>query len=152
MPKPYEISVTVPIKAPIGVIFNVMNDFSQFDTWNPFATMDATMVSSYSEPSVGKGASYDYRAKQIGSGKMTIIDSYPNSEIDILMEFLSPSPAKVDVKFKLVHVADSVEVTWLMKGERGLKDQLINKVLKLDKMMNQHFTDGLTRLKSKLES
>jgi hypothetical protein len=75
MPKPWEISVTVPIRAPTGVI------------------------------------------------------------IDILMEFMSPSPATAEVKFQLVLADDAVEFTWLVKCERSLEDQLINLALKLDKIM-----------------
>ena len=151
MSKPYQISATQTIKAPIGVIFNVMNDFSQFNDWNPFVDMDDSLVSSFSSPSVGEGATYDYQAKRIGKGKMTITASYPNSQINIDMEFFAPAPSKVDVEFKLVHVADAVEVTWSMKGTRGLKDRAINKVLNLDKMMHQHFDKGLGKLKAKLE-
>lgn len=92
MPMPWEISVTVPIRAPTGVI------------------------------------------------------------IDILMEFMSPSPATAEVKFQLVLAADAVEFTWLVKGERSLEDQLINLALKLDKIMYLHFTGGLIQLNSKLES
>ncbi|MFM5904601.1 MAG: SRPBCC family protein [Micrococcales bacterium] len=152
MLKPYQISVTETIKAPIGVIFNTMNDFSQFNSWNPFVDMDDTLTSSFSQPSVGEGATYEYQAKRIGSGKMTITASYPNSQIDLAMEFFAPAPSKVDVQFKLVHVADAVEVTWIMKGERGLKDQLINKVLKLDNIMHQHFAKGLAKLKANLQA
>ena len=152
MPKPYEISATETIKAPIGVIFNVMNDFAQFNDWNPFVDMDDSLVSSFSTPSVGEGASYEYQAKRIGSGKMTITATYPNSQIDIDMEFFAPAPSKVDVHFKLVHVADAVEVTWVMKGTRGLKDRAINAVLNLDKMMHNHFAKGLGKLKAKLEA
>jgi uncharacterized protein YndB with AHSA1/START domain len=149
--KPYSIQVSALINAPAQKIFETINDLNTFTSWSPFAKMDATMVATISKPGVGVGATYDYTAKRVGTGRMTIIDAVTPSVINMKMEFLAPNQELADVAFTIIPSTDGCEVTWTMNGERGLKDRIFVGLLQLDKMMNKHFADGLLTLKAIVE-
>jgi hypothetical protein len=68
------------------------------------------------------------------------------------MEFLKPNQEVAHNEWRLTHVGDGVEMTWLMEGERKPLMALMVKVMGMDKMMSKHFADGLLRLKALAEA
>jgi hypothetical protein len=146
--KPYTIQVSAQIGAPAKKVFEIIHDFNRFTGWSPFAKMDPSTVATVSKPGVGVGATYDYTAKKVGTGRMTIVNTVSPSVINMKMEFLAPNQEHAEVSFTILPITDGCEVTWTMSGERGLKERLIMSLLQLDKMMSKHFADGLLMLKN----
>ena len=152
MPTPYKISVSQQINAPMAKVFAIINDLNQFDGWNPFRPMDPDVKATIGPIISGEGATYFYESKKIGTGRMTFTGVYDNSLIKIKMEFLKPNQEVALCEWRLTHVGDGVEMTWLMEGERKPLMALMVKVMGMDKMMSKHFTDGLLRLKALAEA
>ena len=150
--KPYSIQVSAEIGAPAKKVFDLINDLNTFTSWSPFAKMDPSTVATISKPGVGVGATYDYTAKRVGTGRMTIIDAVSPSVINMDMEFLAPNQERADVSFTILETTDSCEVTWTMSGTRDLKARVMIALLQMDKMMNKHFADGLLLLKGIAEA
>jgi hypothetical protein len=150
--KPYEIQVSALISAPIAKIFETINDLNNFTAWSPFMKMDPKTQVKISSPGIGEGQSYDYTSKRMGTGRMTITGSYPNSLVVMKLEFLAPNNEVANSEFRLIHVGNEVEVTWTMSGERGLKDRIMVAMLGMDKMMTKHFANGLGALKAIVET
>jgi len=152
MSTPYKISVSQQINAPMAKVFAIINDLNQFAGWNPFLPMDPNVVATIGPITSGEGAQYNYESKKIGTGRMTFTGVYDNSLIKIKMEFLKPNQEIAFCEWRLTHVGDGVEMTWLMEGERKPLMALMVKVMGMDKMMAKHFTDGLGRLKALAEA
>jgi len=152
MPTPYKISVSQQINAPMAKVFAIINDLNQFAGWNPFLPMDPNVVATIGPITSGEGAQYNYESKKIGTGCMTFTGVYDNSLIKIKMEFLKPNQEVALCEWRLTHVGDGVEMTWLMEGERKPLMALMVKVMGMDKMMSKHFADGLLRLKALAEA
>ena len=152
MPTPYKISVSQQINAPMAKVFAIINDLNQFAGWNPFLPMDPNVVATIGPITSGEGAQYNYESKKIGTGRMTFTGVYDNSLIKIKMEFLKPNQEVAHNEWRLTHVGDGVEMTWLMEGERKPLMALMVKVMGMDKMMSKHFADGLLRLKALAEA
>jgi len=152
MPTPYKISVSQQINAPMAKVFAIINDLNQFAGWNPFLPMDPNVVATIGPITSGEGAQYNYESKKIGTGRMTFTGVYDNSLIKIKMEFLKPNQEVALCEWRLTHVGDGVEMTWLMEGERKPLMALMVKVMGMDKMMSKHFADGLLRLKALAEA
>jgi uncharacterized protein YndB with AHSA1/START domain len=151
MSKPYNTQVTQLINAPMSKVFAILNDFTQFNDWNPFMAMDPKTVVTLSEKTSGEGATYSWTSKKMGSGSMVFTGVYPESLIMIDMHFMAPSPDTAKVEWRLTHVNNGVEMSWSMSGERGFFGALMVKLLGMDKAMTKHFADGLTRLKALAE-
>jgi uncharacterized protein YndB with AHSA1/START domain len=152
MPTPYKISVSQQINAPMAKVFAIINDLNQFAGWNPFLPMDPNVKAVVGPITSGEGAEYNYESKKIGTGRMTFTGVYDNSLIKIKMEFLKPNQEVAHNEWRLTHVGDGVEMTWLMEGERKPLMALMVKVMGMDKMMSKHFADGLLRLKALAEA
>jgi len=152
MPTPYKISVSQQINAPMAKVFAIINDLNQFAGWNPFLPMDPNVKAVVGPITSGEGAEYNYESKKIGTGRMTFTGVYDNSLIKIKMEFLKPNQEVALCEWRLTHVGDGVEMTWLMEGERKPLMALMVKVMGMDKMMSKHFADGLLRLKALAEA
>jgi hypothetical protein len=152
MPTPYKISVSQQINAPMAKVFAIINDLNQFAGWNPFLPMDPNVKAVVGPITSGEGAEYNYESKKIGTSRMTFTGVYDNSLIKIKMEFLKPNQEVAHNEWRLTHVGDGVEMTWLMEGERKPLMALMVKVMGMDKMMSKHFADGLLRLKALAEA
>ncbi len=88
MAKPYEIKASIQIEATPAKVHEVLIDLGRLDDWSPFVSMDKTVVSTVSTPSVGEGAVYEWAGKRIGKGKMEIMLVSPDC-IKSQMTFLN---------------------------------------------------------------
>ena len=88
---PSEINVTVnqKVDAPTEAVFAQMNDLKNWDNWSVWNQMDPNWETSYSDNTVGQGASYSWNSehKQVGSGFMEITNSVANERVDSHMLF-----------------------------------------------------------------
>ena len=151
MPKPYKIEVKQAIDAPITKVWGVISDLNQFNEWNPFMAMDPATIATISEKASGEGATYSWESKKLGKGSMVFSGVYDNSVIMVDMNFMAPSPETAKVEWRLTRLGEGTEMTWTMTGERKFFMALMVSVLRMDKMMSKHFTDGLARLKAYVE-
>ena len=93
-PDTFRVRRTVAINASPEKIFPLMNDFRSFGSWSPYEKRDPTMKRSYDGPSAGKGSIYAWDGnKNVGSGRMEILESTPASKILIKLDFSRPFEA-----------------------------------------------------------
>lgn len=147
----YQLSVSQEISAPTATVRDFLTDLSNFSTWNPFLEMDPNAVVEISQPASGVGASYSWASKKIGSGVMTITE-ISDSTIDIHMRFTSRIKREDNVNWVLRSTSSGTTVTWAMSGTRTLAERVFVRLMRLDKVMSKHFSDGLQRLKGEIES
>ena len=89
--KPDSFSVTraIDITAPAERIFPLINDFHQWGAWSPWENKDPVMKRSYDGQASGKGAVYGWDGnKNVGSGRMEILEASAPSKILIKLDFL----------------------------------------------------------------
>ena len=151
MTTPYKIEVKQQINAPISKVFGILNDFNQFEHWNPFLAMDPATKYEISNPAGGEGATYSYESKKLGKGSMLFTGVYDNSVIMVDMNFMAPSPETAKVEWRVTRSGEGTEMSWIMTGERKFFMALIVKIMRMDQMMTKHFTDGLAKLKEYAE-
>jgi uncharacterized protein YndB with AHSA1/START domain len=143
-------SASIIVDAPIDKVFALLNDLNRLADWTPFVKMDKTIQHSVNEVGSGVGAVYSWKGKRMGVGTMTITSVSEPSEIHARMTFGAKNSA--ETAYLLLAVGNTTDVTWTMHGERGLGDQIVAKVLGLDKLMSKNFADGLADLKALLEN
>lgn len=151
MAKPYEISASIQIEATPAKVHEVLIDLGRLDDWSPFISMDKTVVSSVSTPSVGEGAVYEWIGKRIGKGKMEIMLVSPECIKSQMTFYNGKKPDLALSEYCLEPNFEGTKVTWSMKGDRGLLMQVMTAVLNMDKRMEKNFADGLKVLKAIVE-
>ena len=147
-PDNFRIERTTTIKAPPERIFALINDFRQWEAWSPWEKIDPTLTRTYSGATSGKGAIYAWAGnKNVGSGRMEIIESSPPSRIVLKLDFSEPFEAHNEVLFKLEARGDATTLTQAMYGPSPYVSKLMGIFFDMDKMVGEKYDEGLASIK-----
>ena len=140
------------IKAPAERIFPLIADFHQWKAWSPYENKDPAMQRTYSGAASGNGAVYAWQGnKNVGHGRMEILDATQPSKIVIQLDFFTPFEAHNTAEFTLQPAGDGTRVTWLMQGPAPFMSKLMQVFINLDNMVGKDFEVGLANLKGLTE-
>jgi uncharacterized protein YndB with AHSA1/START domain len=148
-PDSFRIQRSLSIKAPPGKIFPLINDFHEWETWSPWEKVDPALKRTYSGNSPGKCTIYEWSGnKEIGQGRMEIIESSPPSRLVIRIDFITPIEAHNTIEFTLEAQGDSTMVTQAMYGPNSYLAKVMGLFFSMDKMIGQKFDEGLASIKA----
>ena len=90
-PSDFRVTRSAIMSAPPPAVFAQVNDFHKWEAWNPWGKIDPAMKQTYEGAPAGTGAVYTWIGnKEVGEGRMTIVESRPSDLIRIKMEFFKP--------------------------------------------------------------
>ena len=93
-PSDFRIARTAHMRAPAPAVFAQVNDFHKWEAWNPWGKLDPAMKQTYQTAPRRTGAVYTWTGnKEVGEGRMSIVESRPNDLIRIKLEFFKPFAA-----------------------------------------------------------
>jgi hypothetical protein len=150
-PATFSIQRSAVMQAPAETIFPLINDFHQWTKWSPWENKDPALKRSYSGAESGKGAVYAWDGnKNVGSGRMEILDASSPSKITIKLDFLKPFEAHNTAEFTFVPERDAAatNVIWVMRGPSSFMSKVMQVFMDFDKMIGGDFETGLTNLKA----
>jgi uncharacterized protein YndB with AHSA1/START domain len=151
-PDRFRVQRATTVKAPPEKIFSLINDFHQWQSWSPYETKDPAMKRSYSGEASGKGAVYGWEGnRNVGSGRMEILDAKAPSKIVIKLDFFTPFEGHNTAEFTMLPQGDGTNVTWLMHGPAPFMSKLMQLFIDFDNMIGRDFEAGLANLKSLTE-
>jgi hypothetical protein len=140
------------MKAPPEKIFSLINDFHQWGKWSPWENRDPAMTRSFSGAESGQGAVYAWEGnKNVGSGRMEILDASTPSKIIIKLDFLKPFEAHNMAEFTMLPQGDTTSVNWVMHGPAPFMSKMMQVFMNMDKMIGKDFEIGLANLKGLAE-
>lgn len=151
-PDTFMVQRAATIKAPPERIFPLINNFSNWGQWSPWEKLDPAMARTYSGPDSGVGAVYAWSGnKDVGSGRMEITESVPNSKITLALDFLTPFESHNTTEFAMVPSGDSTTVTWTMRGPNLYVGKVMSIFVSMDNVIGKDFVTGLANLKAATE-
>ena len=151
-PNTFSVQRATTVKAPPERIFPLINDFHQWGSWSPYENKDPAMKRSYSGAADGKGAVYGWEGnKNVGSGRMEILDTSKPSKIVIKLDFFTPFESHNTAEFTMLPQGDATNVTWRMHGPAPFMNKVMQVFMNLDKMIGKDFEAGLVNLKNATE-
>jgi uncharacterized protein YndB with AHSA1/START domain len=151
-PDTLRVQRSVGIKASPEDIFPLICDFRQWRNWSPYEQKDPAMKRTYSGAERGQGAVYAWDGdKNVGSGRMEILDASVPQRIVIKLDFFKPFEGHNTAEFTMLPQGDGTHVTWLMHGPVNLMSRLIQVFMNLDNMIGKDFETGLANLKTLTE-
>lgn len=152
-PAEFHIERQTAIDAPPERVFPLVNDLRAWTRWSPWERRDPQMARRYEGPAAGEGAVYAWQGNaEVGSGRMTIVESQPERRIEILLEFSEPFEATNEVAFGFRDAGAGTEVVWGMDGRNGFLARAIALVMDMDAMVGADFEAGLAALKEAAET
>jgi hypothetical protein len=147
-PDTFSVSRAAQVKAPPEKIFALISDFQQWRAWSPYEDRDPNLQRSYSGAASGKGAIYQWNGnKNVGSGRMEILDAPAPRRVAIKLDFLKPFEAHNTAEFTLLPQGDTTQVTWLMHGPAPFMAKLMHVFINMDSMVGKDFATGLANIK-----
>ena len=151
-PDAFRIERSAVIRASPETVFPLVNDFHQWEAWSPWEKIDPNIQRTYSGTPAGLGAVYAWRGnKDIGSGRMEIIESRPTSKVLIKIDFLTPFEAHNKVEFTLAPEGGGTRVTQAMYGPSPFISKLMGLFFNMDKMVGDKYEEGFVNLKKLAE-
>jgi hypothetical protein len=140
------------IRAPADKIFPMINDFHQWRGWSPYEDRDPALKRTYEGPDSGKGAVYAWDGnKNVGSGRMEILEASVPSKIIIKLDFFKPFEGHNTAEFTMLPQGDVTNLTWTMHGPAVFMSKLMQVFINLDHMIGRDFEVGLANLKKLAE-
>ena len=152
-PDTFRIERSATIQAPPEKVFALIDDFHGWLSWSPWEKIDPALKRTYSGPAGGRGAVYEWEGnKQVGQGRMEIVESSPHAKIVIKLDFIKPFEAHHTAEFALEAHGDSTQITWTMNGRQPFMLKVMSTyVFSMDKMVGKDFETGLANLKGVTE-
>src|SRR6476659_8580882 len=147
-PDTLRVQRAITVSAPAENIFPLINDFHQWRAWSPYEHKDPAMKRTYGGADSGKGAVYGWDGdKNVGSGRMEILDSSAPAKIVIKLDFFKPFEGHNTAEFTMLPQGDATHVTWLMHGQSPFMGKIMNVFINMDRMIGKDFEIGLANLK-----
>lgn len=152
-PSEFSITRSATFDAPPSVVFAQVNDFHNWNAWSPWAKMDPNAKNTFDGPQSGPGAMFAWEGdKNVGAGKMTILDTIPNELVHIQLDFVKPFVSTADTKFQFASEGGKTTVTWTMSGKNNFMSRAFCLFMNMDKMVGGDFEKGLASMKEVAES
>jgi len=148
----FRVQRAASIKAPAERIFPLINDFHQWGGWSPWEQKDPAMKRTFSGADSGKGAAYAWEGdKNVGTGRMEILEAAAPTKIVIKLDFFKPFEAHNTAEFTMLPQGDATNLTWLMHGPAPFMHRVMQLFMNFDKLIGKDFEAGLANLKKLTE-
>lgn len=152
-PSTFRIARSAAISAPPERVFAQVNDLHKWESWSPWLKADPAAKTAYEGAPAGAGAGFRWSGnKDVGEGRMTIIESRPDQLVRIRLDFMRPFASTSTAEFSFVPDGDRTRVTWSMDGDKNFLAKAIHLVLDMDKMVGTKFDEGLAQMKVAAEA
>ena len=148
-PKSVTSKQAVRINAPVDMVFNAVNDLSQWENWSIWKANDSTMVTTLGENYIGQGGSYSWTGEVVGEGELKILSSTPNKEIKTDIKFGPMGGANGHWTFSPTE--EGTDVQWDVTSKFGYPFNLMLLFGDWEGMMSEEFSKGLAMLKDHAE-
>jgi uncharacterized protein YndB with AHSA1/START domain len=151
-PDVFRVQRAAAMQAPPQKIFSLIDDFHQWGTWSPWEHRDPAMKRTFSGTESGKGAVYAWDGnKDVGAGRMEILDAVLPSKIVIKLDFIKPFEGHNTAEFTMLPRDGATEVTWAMYGATPFIGKVMHVFMNMDRMIGKDFEAGLANLKKAVE-
>lgn len=153
-PAAFTVTRSTTIAAPPAAVFAEIGDFKRWNAWSPWAKKDPAAKVAYSPVSTGEGAAFAWSGnREIGEGKMTIVESRPNEKLGLHVEMVKPFKGSSLAAFTLQPAGQGTSVTWTLSGENGFFERAAMMMIgiDMDEMVGADYEKGLANLKAVVE-
>lgn len=146
----------IVVNAPAATIFQVINNYRNFNRWSPWSDIDPNTKYFFEGPDSGVGAKMRWESMhdQVGNGAQWILESEVNKRIKSQMQF-GEMGGTYTSEILLTPVEGGTEIVWTYDGDvtgTGLASP-IYKIMGLmtDTFLGPMYEQGLARLRDTVE-
>jgi carbon monoxide dehydrogenase subunit G len=134
-------------------VWPYLSDLKMFTEWSPWTGIDPAQKVEFSDPSSGAGAWYTWAGnKEVGKGKMQIVQAEEPKKVVESLEFIEPFESKADVVMTTEAVAAGSKVTWAFDTDMGFTGKAAGVFMHMDSSLGADFSRGLDKLATLAEA
>lgn len=153
--KDYSVEKQIVINKPKIIVFEYLKLLKNQDNFSKWAKMDPQMIKTYrgTDGTVGFVSAWESKSDDVGTGEQEIKRIVEGERIDYELRFIKPFAA-VSPAWMTTEMASETETTvkWGFKGHMDWPMNLMLLFMDMEEMIGKDFEEGLTTLKSILES
>ena len=147
-PSSFEVTRMGVVPASPSDVFAMVNDLHRWDAWSPWIQLDPNARMTYEGPQAGPGAAVRWAGnKEVGEGRMEIVENRPDERVRLRLEFIKPFPAKSELEFDLEPTEGGTQVTWTMNGNNNLLGKVMCLFVNLEKRVGGDMERGLANMR-----
>lgn len=121
----YQVEETAIIHAPVPVVFNEVNNFTNWEKWGPWMEDSEDIIINYSENKSGEKAFYSWKSEKSGDGTIKNVKVIPDAMINQKLHLDSKyGESNSDVYWNFEESENGTRVTWGMTGEQTFMEKL----------------------------
>jgi uncharacterized protein YndB with AHSA1/START domain len=148
--KTYTVARETVVSAPADKVHDALADFHAWRQWSPWEGLDRNVQRTYSGPTAGVGAVYEWRGnRKVGAGRMEITGDSP-TEVVIALDLQRPFQSKNTTTFSLRPHDGGTQVVWQLVGLMTFGIRIMNVFSSIDRLVGRDFEKGLARLRAYL--
>lgn len=152
-PGEFRIERSATFAAPTDRVFEQVNDLHLWQAWSPWAKLDPNATETHEGAPAGTGAVMSWNGnKQVGAGRMTILESRPHELIRMKLEFFRPMRATHSTEFTFWPENGGTSVRWAMTGTNGFVGKAFCMLVDMDKLVGGDFEKGLAGIRAIVEA
>ena len=152
-PDSFSVQRAAVINAPAERVFPLIADFHEWRKWSPWEDRDPALKRTYDGAERGKGAVYAWEGnRNVGSGRMEILEANAPSLVKIKLDFLKPFEAHNIAEFTILPQGNATNLSWVMRGPAPFMSKVMQVFMSFDSMIGKDFEAGLANLKTISES
>jgi len=145
-PDTFKVQREATIQAPPEKVYALISDFKAWGAWSPWEKKDPQMKRTFGDKT------YSWQGnKEVGEGKMTMVEAVPPSRVKLELDFIKPFEAHNSVDFTLQPKDKGTAVTWTMQGNTPYLFKIIHLFADMDRMVGKDFEAGLANLRAAAE-
>ena len=149
---PDELSVTrtTAIARPRATVFAMANDLRILKEWSPYYALDPDADFAFSgEPGSGQTMRWSSDVRQVGEGRMSIVNSEENRSVESILELRDR--ATLNTRMEFARAAGGTNVSWSVsaecaEGAVNVPCRYMNLIMR--RMIERDLDSGLGRLKT----
>jgi len=153
VPDKFTVKRSISIDAPIGEVFEQVNDLRNWKNWNTFHSLDSDWNLQYQYRYVGEGAGYVWNGnpETVGSGSLEIVLSKPDEEVVASVHYDDKNQDVLNW-FLFEKEERGTNLSFIKDFDVGLDPMAKLRGLKMKWKTNQSFEYGLERIKETTEA
>ena len=151
LPRNVHVERSTVIAAPRATVFTIVNSFTHFNKWSPWAALDPSATYTYEGSVAGVGARMSWVGdpSTMGSGSLVITASSPWETVTTDIDF-GPQ-GKATARVTLTAQGPATHVVWALDTDLGMNPVSRYFGLMFESMVGKDFERGLAGLKKLAE-
>ena len=146
-PAEYTVARELLVPAPAAVAYAQVADFRQWKGWSPWEKLDPQMKTTFEGTPGTVGSVYAWTGnKDVGTGKMTLLEARPAELVRIELAFVEPFASTAENTMSFRPEGAGTRVRWTMSGVNNFVGKAMCMLMDMDKMIGKDFEKGLAQL------